>query len=257
MRDSNKVQSVIKAMKIFEELVYNGSAISLSKLSDRVELNISTVHRLINTLLDLGYVEQNADGQYRLGLFAYEVSEMINREFDLRKVVHPILEDIAAECNETCNLVVLEDSQVVYLDQVESTNMVRMFASPGSRGPAYCTGAGKMLLSYLEEEELEAYINKTEFIPYTDSTITDPLNMKRELKKIRLQNYSLDLEERERGVRCVAAPILGKERKIMGAISVSGPSTRITMDFLEKRLIPLVTEKANLITRKFQNSRAV
>jgi len=255
MRDSNKVQSVIKAMKIFEELVYNGSAISLSKLSERVGLNISTVHRLVNTLLDLGYVEQNGDGQYRLGLFAYEIADIINRDFDLRKVVHPILEEIAAECNETCNLVVLENSQVVYLDQVESTNMVRMFASPGSRGPAYCTGAGKMLLSYLEERELAEYIQKTEFVPYTENTITDPLELERELKKIRLQGYSLDLEEREKGVRCVAAPILGREGKILGAISVSGPSTRISMDFLKQKLIPLVTEKSNYITRRFRNSR--
>ncbi|MFW6035145.1 MAG: IclR family transcriptional regulator [Halothermotrichaceae bacterium] len=249
---NNRVRSVVKAMKIFEELVYNGSPISLSRLSEIVDMNISTVHRMVNTLLDLGYVEQNKDGQYCLGLYAYEMAEIINQEFDFRSLVHPYLEDIVAECNETCNLVVLEDNQVVYLDQVESTNMVRMFAGIGSRGPAYCTGAGKMLLSYLSSEELKEYYDTADITSYTENTITNYHQLRRELRQIKEQDYALDLEEREKGVRCAAAPIKGRENRILGTISVSGPSTRITMDYLHNTLVPLITNKANLISQKLE-----
>lgn len=252
MSRNNRVQSVIKAMKIFEEIVYNGAPISLSHLSERVEMNISTVHRLVNTLLDLGYVEQNKDGFYCLGLFAYEMADIINQEFDLRKLVHPYLQDIVDQCNETCNLVVLEDNQVVYLDQVESTNMVRMFAGVGSRGPAYCTGSGKMLLAYLDDDELKEYLKNTTLKAYTENTFSDPQQLGQELKKIKKRGYSLDLEEREKGVRCVAAPIQGRDERVLGAISVSGPSARITMDFLNNKLIPLVTGKAEQIRKKLQ-----
>src|SRR5690554_5877472 len=101
MSKSNKVQSVIKALKIFEELVYSKSPLSLSRLSERVNMNISTVHRLVNTLLKQGYVEQNNQGKYRLGLFSYKMADMIKNDFDLRDIVRPVLEEIVAECNET------------------------------------------------------------------------------------------------------------------------------------------------------------
>lgn len=252
MSRNNRVQSVEKGMKIFEEIVFNGEPISLSHLSERVEMNISTVHRLVNTLLDLGYVEQNNEGLYCLGLLAFEVADIINQEFDLRKLVHPYLQEIVEQCNETCNLVVLEDNQVVYLDQVESTNMVRMFAGIGSRGPAHCTGSGKMLLSYHDKKNLKKYLDNTELEPYTENTFTDPRQLEKELEKIKNRGYSLDLEEREKGVRCVAAPILGRDNRMLGAISVSGPSTRITLDYLNNTLIPLVKGKAEQIRRKLQ-----
>ncbi|HLV09178.1 MAG TPA: IclR family transcriptional regulator C-terminal domain-containing protein [Halanaerobiales bacterium] len=132
---------------------------------------------------------------------------------------------------------------------------VRMFASPGSKGPAYCTGAGKVLLSYFDKRELEKYIKETEFIPYTDHTITDPDKLKKEFKEIRLQGYALDLEERERGVRCVAAPITAFGDKIVGAISVSGPGTRLSMNYLKEKLIPLVRREAVKISNKLSSDR--
>ncbi len=252
MKDGNLVKSVIKAVKILEELIHNGSPLSISKISKRVEINISTVHRLINTLVKLGYVEQNEKGLYQLGLHSYEIADLINREFDLKRMVRPYLKEIVSRCNETSNLVVLEDNQVLYLDQIESNKIVRMFAGIGSRGPAYCTGSGKALLAHLDEEDLEEYIENTEFKVFTGSTITDPERLKEELLEIREQGYALDLEEMERGVCCVAAPILGKDDRLLGAISVSGPSTRISMDYLKKVLIPLVKGKAVEINLELQ-----
>ncbi|ACL70381.1 IclR family transcriptional regulator [Halothermothrix orenii] len=251
MNRGTVVRSVVKAVKIYEELVKAGSPLPLSTLSKRVGINISTVHRLVNTLVDMGYVEQDEDGNYGLGLHSFEMANIITRKFDIKKLVRPYLKEIVESCNETCNLVVMENYEVVYLDQVESTNMVRMFASVGSRGPAYCTGSGKALLAYLDEDEIDYYLKVTDFKRYTDNTITEPDELKKELANIREQGYALDLEEMELGVRCVAAPFFGGDGdKLLGAISVSGPCTRITMDYLEDVLIPLVTEKAGQLTEK-------
>ena len=252
MKGNNTVKSVVKAMKVFEKLVEKGSPMSLSSISKKVDLNISTVHRLINTLLELGYVKQDDKGHYGLGLHSYKLADISSEEFDLKQLVHPYLEQIVDSCNETCNLVIMEDFQVVYIDQVESTNMVRMFASEGSRGAAYCTGSGKVLLAHLKEKKLQEYIETTDFEKFTDNTITDPAQLKLELKKIKNQGYALDLEEKERGVRCVAAPFFGEDDKLMGAISVSGPCSRIARDYLEEALIPLIKEKANEITHELQ-----
>ncbi|MFP4015649.1 MAG: IclR family transcriptional regulator [Halanaerobiales bacterium] len=248
MARSNHVKSVIKAFKIFEELVENGSPMTLSSISNNLSLNISTVHRLINTLAKLGYVEQDEKGLYKIGLSAYNIADILIEDFNLKKTVHPYLKEIVDSCNETCNLVALENNQVVYLDQIESTNMVRMFAKEGSRGEAYCTGSGKALLANLPDNELREYINTTKLRRFTENTITDPDKLYEELRIIREQGYALDLEEKEIGVRCVAAPLFDKNDRLMGAISVSGPCSRITDDYLEDYLIPLVREKAEKIT---------
>ncbi|MFW5985073.1 MAG: IclR family transcriptional regulator [Halanaerobiaceae bacterium] len=252
MSENNHVKSVIKAMRIYEQLVGRGEPISLSSLSKRVKLNISTVHRLLNTLLSMGYVEQNDKGHYRLGFRSYKMADIINDSFDLKRLVHPYLKKIAEQCNETTNLVILEDYQVVYIDQVQSTNMVRMFAGMGSRGAAYCTGAGKVLLAQLGEEELNNYIEETEFKAFTENTITCAERLKEELARIKQQGFALDREEKEKGVRCAAAPIFGKKGKTRGAISVSGPSTRISEDYLKETLVPLVCEQAGKITDRLQ-----
>ncbi len=251
MTGNNTVKSVVKAMKIFEVLVDKGNYISLSNLSKKVNINISTVHRLLNTLLQLGYVEQNEKGYYGLGIKSYKLADIISDNFDLKKIIRPYLKEIVAKCNETSNLVILEDNKAVYIDQVESTNMVRMFASVNSKGEAYCTGSGKALLAYQDSQEIERYIKTTEFKAFTKNTITDPEKFKKELQKIKKKGYALDLEEKERGVRCVAAPIFDRKNEIIAAIGVSGPCTRLTMDYLENNLIPLITETAEKINKYF------
>ncbi|MFP4661004.1 MAG: IclR family transcriptional regulator [Halanaerobiales bacterium] len=254
MTRSNHVKSVIKAFKIFEKLVENGSPMTLSSISNSLSLNISTVHRLINTLVKLGYVEQDDKGLYKIGLSAYNIADIIIEDFNLKKIVHPYLEEIVDSCNETCNLVALENNQVVYLDQIESTNMVRMFAKEGSRGEAYCTGSGKALLANLPGRKLKEYINTITLKRYTENTITDADILLEELKTIREQGYALDLEEKEIGVRCVAAPLFDKHGSLMGAISVSGPCSRITDEYLKGYLIPLVKKKAEEISDVLQHS---
>ncbi|MFW6029433.1 MAG: IclR family transcriptional regulator [Halanaerobiales bacterium] len=253
MAKSNHVKSVIKAFKILEDLVENGSPITLSSISNNLNMNISTVHRLTNTLVKLGYVEQDDKGLYKIGMSAYNMADILIKNFDLKKLIHPYLKEIVAKCNETCNLVALEDNQVVYLDQIESSNMVRMFAKEGSKGAAYCTGSGKALLANLNEKELNNYFNSVEFKKFTNNTITDPELLKKELAKIRKQGYALDLEEKEIGVRCAAAPFFDGNQKLLGAISVSGPCSRITEEYLQKTLIPLVKNKAEEITSKLKN----
>ena len=253
MSEDNKVKSVLKAMRIFEVLVNKGGTASLSCLSREVKMNISTVHRLLNTLLSRGYIEQNEEGLYKLGFKSYSLADKINDSFNLRNIVHPCLQEIVDICNETTNLVILEEKQVVYIDQVQSTNMVRMFAGVGSRGPAYCTGAGKVLLAYLPVSERETYLQETEFESFTDNTIVSPDKLRTELKKIKGQGYALDREEKEKGVRCAAAPVFGRTGKVIAAISVSGPGIRVTDSFLHKKVVPLVCEKAFEVSAYLQD----
>ncbi|TDX59130.1 IclR family transcriptional regulator [Orenia marismortui] len=244
------VQSVDRSLSILEILVEENQPISLSQISEKANLNISTVHRLLHTLMHRGFVGQEKDsGKYKLGLRIFEIASALESSLDLKAVVRPYLREIVDECNETANLTILDGGDVVYIDQVESTNMVRMFANIGSKGPAHCLGSGKVLLAFLEEDKLESILKDIKLTKYTSETISSMDKLKNNLNQIRRQGYSIDFEEMEEGVRCVAAPIRNEAGKVIAAISVSGPNTRITDKFLYTKLIPLVTGKAEEISK--------
>ncbi len=250
-RKAKTVQSVDRTLAILETLANHREPISLTLLSVKLGLNISTVHRLLNTLIVAGFVEQEPNqGHYRLGLKTFEIGNAALYNLDIRSIAKPYLKELVDRCSETANLSVLNHGDVVYIDQVESPNIVKMFAQPGTRGPAYCTASGKVLLAALTPVEVNQIIKETKFFKYTDSTITDPELLKEEIAKVRQQNYAIDFGELEEGVQCVAAPIRNHEGKTIAAISVSGPETRIRQFFPQAELIKLITEAANRISLK-------
>ncbi|MGB9662272.1 MAG: IclR family transcriptional regulator [Moorellaceae bacterium] len=239
------VQAVDRALSILEALARAEGPVMLSALSAEVGLHVSTVHRLLTTLARRGFVEQEPyQGRYRLGLKLFEIGNRALYSLDIRAVARPYLRQLVEEFNETANLAVLDGSEVVYIDQVESKNMIKMLARPGTRGPAYCTGAGKVLLAGLTPSQLEKILSGIVLKRYTASTITDPELLKQELDKVREQGFALDRGELEEGVRCVAAPIKNHEQRVVAALSVSGPSSRITDDLLQGKLVEAVRAAA-------------
>ncbi|PRX35800.1 IclR family transcriptional regulator [Orenia metallireducens] len=249
------VQSVDRALRILELLIEENQSMNLSEISEEVDLNISTVHRLLNTLIYRGFVAKEETGRYKLGVRIFEIVSLLEDSLDLKAIVRPYLNEIVDECNETANLVILDRGEVVYIDQVESTNLVRMFANIGSKGPAHSLGAGKVLLAHLDERELDKMLKGMELTQFTSETLTEVEELKENLKQIKVQGYAIDFEEMEEGVRCVAAPIKNGDGEVIAAISVSGPNIRITDKFLYNKLIPLVTSKAIEISKNIGSIR--
>lgn len=248
-RKTKTVQSVDRSLAILEALARHREPIALTVLSVKLGLNISTVHRLLNTLIVAGFVEQEPNqGHYRLGLKTFEIGNAALYNLDIRSIAKPYLKELVDRCSETVNLSVLNRGEVVYIDQVESPNIVKMFAKPGTRGPAYCTASGKVLLAALPPGDLNKIVKENKFYKYTDRTVTDPELLKKELAKVKQRNYAIDLGELEEGVQCVAAPIRNHEGKTIAAISVSGPAVRISQGFPQAELIKLIIEAANRIS---------
>lgn len=239
------VQAVDRALSILEALARAEGPVMLSALSSELGLHISTVHRLLNTLARRGFVEQEPyQGRYRLGLKVFEIGNRALYSLDIRAVARPYLRELVEEFNETANLAVLDGFEVVYIDQVESRNMIKMLARPGTRTPAYCTGTGKALLAFLSPFQWERFLATTPLRAFTRATITDPEELEQELEKIREQGFAVDKGELEEGVRCVAAPIKNHEQRVVAALSVSGPSSRITDELLHGKLAERVKTAA-------------
>jgi len=195
----------------------------------------STVHRVLNTLVHLGYVEQDRHTEkYKLGYKWLAVSSRLLSNLDIRKVAYPYLQELADHTGEVIHLVVLDGHEVVYIEKVEGTQTIRMHSQIGKRVPVHCTGVGKAILAYLPPATLKKVLSGCEWLAHTPHTLTTEDELLEHLKKVRELGYAFDLEENELGISCAAAPIWDYTGKVAASISVSGPTTRMQKERLEE-----------------------
>lgn len=244
------IQAVSHALDLLEQFHNDVDELGVTELSKRLKLHKNNVFRLLATLESRGYIEQNkATENYRLGLKSLELGQTFIKQMGLLRQAKLTLEQLVHECNETAYVAIFKENHVVYLDVVETDMTVRVVSRVGSRLPAYCTAAGKVHLANLSEEELDSLLPKTleGFTPNTHTTLS---GLKADLETVREQGYAFDNEELDPGVRCIAAPIRDYTRRIVGAISLSGPSMRFTTERMEKELTPLVVDAAAALSTR-------
>jgi len=243
------VQSVDRTLDVLEALASRRGATGISDLSLLVGLHVSTVHRLLATLVDRGYVRQDPESsRYHLGSRVFTLASAADLHLDLRLVARPYLERMMRTSGETANLVTVAGREVVYLDQVASMHLVKMFTAPGLHAPLYCTGTGKALLAFMGERFAEPVLAGS-LRRYTTRTIVTRSALEKELGLIRRNGYSIDNEEMEEGVRCLAVPVFDRKNTCVGAMSVSGPTSRMTPERVQK-LAPIARAIADELSRQ-------
>ncbi|MBA5776032.1 IclR family transcriptional regulator [Stappia sp. F7233] len=182
----------------------------------------ATLHRLLRQLEQEGMVAFDADTQrYRLGLRLIRLAHGAWEDASLAQVAGPAVEALSSELGMTVHLACLENGQVLYLDKRNRTHGVEMFSRPGRIGPAYCTGIGKAMLAFLPEEELRATLDRQAFHRHTANTLTSRAALCRELREIRERGFAYDDEEHEPSIICVAVPILSRDGRVVGGLSVT------------------------------------
>ncbi len=221
------MRSLVRGLRILELLAQTPD-LSLTEIARRSHLPFSTTHRLLETLRRAGFVAQvESTGRYRVGLRAFEVGNAFLSAHRFPEVARPVMAELVKQLHETTNLAVRDGREAVYVLQVESPHMLRLFAHPGARHPLYCTGVGKVLLAWEPEHEVRALLGPGPLLRYTPRTLTDPEAVVQELRWVRARGYAVDREEREVGVRCVAAPVRDATGKVVAALSVSAPASRL------------------------------
>jgi len=241
-RPATGVQSVERAFVLLEALARLPRPMGVTELAGVSGLSPGTIHRLLRTLVDLGYVRQDQSRSYALGHALIRLGEQAAAR--LAGWSRPLLEEVAREIGESVNLATLENDQVVYLAHVPSSQSVRIFTEVGSRVPAHSTGVGKAMLSQLDERAAHALLARTGLPAATPHTVVDLAAMASDLQSVARRGFALDDEEQELGVRCVAVPVVGAVPPL--AVSVSGPRSRIT-DELVERAVPLLRKAAAAI----------
>lgn len=247
----SKVQSLERALTLLNVLSEYPNGIQITRLAEQVGLSKSTVHRLLATLIDMNYVIKDAEtDKYKIGYQVIYISRNVLNNIELIPIAKPFLKHLSADVNETIHLCMEDRGEVVYIDKIESNQTIRMYSRIGSRAPMYCTGVGKVLLSGKNDETFEEIAANTEFIARTEHTIRSRDELKQEVETIKSQGYALDNIENEEGIRCIAAPIFDYTGKIIASFSISGPSSRITMDRINDELIHKVHETSRNISKQ-------
>jgi DNA-binding IclR family transcriptional regulator len=217
------VQVLDRALDLIELLSLERSGLGVTELGGRLSLHKSTVHRLLSALAERGYIEKD-DGRYRLGLKFVELASLRLNQLELKTEAAPTLRRLASTLNRVAHLAILDGTEAVYIEKLEPQASLRMYSQIGRRIPIHCTALGKSLLSGLSETELDALTARLTFEKFTQATLTTPGQLKDDVARTRRRGWSLDDEEYERGIRCVAVPVLDYTRRVVAAVSVSGPA---------------------------------
>ncbi len=222
---------------------------TVDQITARMALPKTTVFRVLATLENRGFVTRDPVSQtYSFGEMALLVGARALGQADVRDIARPFIEQLMNETGETVHLSVLNLNSALCIDKIDSTRSVRMLSFVGFRDPLYCSGVGKTLLAFQPEDEQEALISEIQFVKRTNRTIMDRDSLREELNQIRLHGYALDLGEIEDGLSCVAAPIRNSSGRVIAAISISGPDTRVN-ESVQMHLISAVTANAQRISK--------
>ncbi len=230
------LQTIQKASEVLALYDQNQMEWGVREVAERLQLAKSSAHDLLASLAQIGVLNKTTDGRYRLGWRLVSMSETLLSTTELCLEAHPIMEQLSAQYRETIQLAVLDDTKIVFVDKLEGKQAVRVdLSSFGSRLYPHCTAAGKALLAYLPEGDVDRILKKEGLPCFTSNTITDSEELRLALEKVRKQGYAYDLEELLPDLCCVGAPIYNHTEKVIAAVSMAIPIYRFLLSQVEFR----------------------
>ncbi len=229
--DDNPAQNIVKsldrAIVVLEHLSARGGA-TLTELAQETAQSPATLYRVLTTFEARGLVDFDPAAQtWHIGAGAFHIGARFLRRTALVERARPVLRALMQDTGETANLGIARDGQVLFVSQVETHQNIRAFFPPGTLSPMHASGIGKALLAHLPEAERRRIVTREGLTRFTDTTLTDPDRLDDALATIRQRGFAIDNEERNPGMRCVAAPVFDLHGEAVAGLSISGPSARL------------------------------
>jgi IclR family KDG regulon transcriptional repressor len=215
------IQSLDRALTILDLFDEHNRELKITEISTRLGLHKSTVHSLLKTLQLHGYIEQDANGLYRLGMRLLEKGQLVLRGLDIREIASGPLKGLSLETGQTVHLVLRDGMEGVYIDKVEGSKAAIRYSWIGRRVPLHSSAVGKVLTAFMSDAELERVLTDYDYCIHTAHTIASEAAFREELRFVREAGVAFDREENEAGVRCAAAPVYNYSGRIVAAISIS------------------------------------
>lgn len=221
------VQNAISILRLFtkEQPEWN-----LSDISRTIDLSTSSTNRLLTTLSEHGYLQKNKKTKrYSLGFSILTLSGIIKTTMIIHREAKPVMEDLVQQLGYSAHLGILEGTDIVYLEKLESPHPVRLNSHIGKKNPAYCTGCGKIMLAFQKKEALKSTLEQIEAISYQrlgENTVSSSEELTTHLDKIRKMGYSVCVNEFHQGVS-IGAPIYDYSGEVVAAVSITGWNSQI------------------------------
>jgi DNA-binding IclR family transcriptional regulator len=233
----NKNKTVVKSMSILD-LFRIHHLLSLNDIAQLANMPKTSVHRMVGSLTDMGFLVKDVEGNYSLGLIFLEFGQLVAERLDIKKMAKPFMLSLRDEVNEAINLTIKDGNEAIYIEKMDTDHPVRLFTKVGRRSPLYAGACSRIILSFLEERERESYINETDLKSIGIQTIIDKNELRAVLSQSRLDGYAISHSELENNTISVAAPIFNYTSKVVGGLSIAGPEVR----FPGERLPTLITK---------------
>jgi DNA-binding IclR family transcriptional regulator len=249
VRESNLSHTVLKSLDLLECLANSEKPLTAPQIAKRCGVSRPTAYRLLATLQSRGYVT-NKEHAYSLGTKILSLGRVILESMDLANEAYPYLRHLNQISGETTYVSILDDSEILYINKVESSQQIRTNCTIGTRNPLYCTSMGKSILAFLPDEERDALLNQVELRPFTEKTIVDKALLLEMLDMVRQHGYAVDDCEIEDNVNCLGAPIFNHMGYPFAAMSISGPSFRMSPEKIAE-FIPHLLEATQRLAERF------
>lgn len=249
-RDSKTIQSVLRAIDVLEVVARSGSSCSISDISAETGIPGPTVFRLLNTMAGRGWVIKTTKREYSVGAAFFALTSSAGSS--IGSAMDDVLATLVSRTGESASVAMLDHFNAFYVAHRTSSRAMRLFTRVGNRVPLYATGVGKCLMAAMSDADLDLYLERNEQLtPLTEKTITDRGELRKEVARIRDRGYAIDDEEQEIGVRCAATWV----RRIDNfAVSVSGPPSRMTEQFIGSTVGPALTDAMESLTEILTNT---
>jgi IclR family acetate operon transcriptional repressor len=229
-RSAGHTQALSRGLAVLEALAATEGGATLTALAASLALPVPTVYRLLGTLAEQGYVQQGSAGEWLMGVRAFRVGAAFLDHRNLVVQAFPFLKRLMEGSGETTNLAVIEQGEAVFVEQVQCRELMRMSAKLGARAPLHASGVGKAMLAAMDPRAADALLGRRALRQHTPRTITERTALVRELALTRERGWSLDAEEHAEGLCCVASVLWDENGEPWAAISLAGPTSRITAD---------------------------
>jgi DNA-binding IclR family transcriptional regulator len=238
-----KAFDILNLFKIHKKLKF-------AEIQGILNINKSTLFRILATLSENNFLQKDEKGEYELGINIFILGSRISTEYQLKNVALPFMRQLSENLDLTLHLGILESNKVVVIEKTDPVRNIKMISRIGESIPAHCTGQGKALLAFSPRDVIERIINAEGLKQYTPNTITTADQLMHELQITRERGYAIDNSEYEKNIKCVAVPIFGRADQIEGALSANGLVTDFPDDASIMQTAKRLTDLSLEITKK-------
>lgn len=250
MKSKFYMQSLHRTFNIIKVISEHNSGINLTEISEKIELPVSTIYRILQNLMEWQYIKEDDNGNYYLGIELITLGNIASKNIGVKDIARKYMKQLSDLTKETIYVAILDEqnSQIIYIDKINSKKNIQLSASIGTRNYIHTTANGKVLSMQYSDDKIKELLKNKGMPKLTENTIDDPNKFIEEIKKVRKAGYAIDDLENEPEVRCVAAPIYDYRKRIVASICISGISSHITLDIIEEKYKDLIKETANKIS---------